>query len=140
MTDKPSGFSLKVALTSLVVLVIVLVAGYFAYDYYYTAKYAAVLNETIEEAVLESAPSGTFKGAYSYGDFAYEVEVTIESNRIESIKILNNRTSWHARRAEAIVDRVLAKGNVNVDTVSGATVTSKALLKAIELAIPLGDC
>ena len=139
MAKTKPGSAVKVIILTVVVLALVGVAGLAAYGHYYSNKYASVLNMTIEDQPLQLAMNGPHLGVFTYGDFVYEVEVTIMYHEITDIKIISNRSSRHARQAEAVVERVLAKGNVNVDAVSGATVTSKALLKAMELAIS-GSC
>ncbi len=130
---------LKVVVLTVATVAVLALGGLVAYDRYYSTKYASVRNLTIEDQPLQLAMNGPHIGVYSYGDFIYEVEVTVMYHEITAIRILSNRSTRQARQAEAVVGRVLAKGNVNVEAVSGATVTSKALLKAMELAIA-GGC
>lgn len=92
----------------------------------------------IKDIDLATVRDGTYEGAYAYGRFTYEVRVTIEGHAIASIDIVKNRDTAHAKDAEAVIDRVLAAQKTDVDAVSGATTTSKALLKAIETAIEKG--
>ncbi|MDZ7376682.1 MAG: FMN-binding protein [candidate division KSB1 bacterium] len=87
---------------------------------------------------LTSVQDGAFKGDFSYGGFTYEVAVAVRDHRIETIDILKNRDTRHARRAEGVVPKVISAQTVNVDVVTGATTTSKALLKAIENALKKG--
>ncbi|MDZ7332561.1 MAG: FMN-binding protein [candidate division KSB1 bacterium] len=87
---------------------------------------------------LASVQDGAFKGDFSYGGFTYEVAVAVRDHRIETIDILKNRDTRHARRAEGVVPKVISAQTVNVDVVTGATTTSKALLKAIENALKKG--
>jgi uncharacterized protein with FMN-binding domain len=56
----------------------------------------------------------------------------VVSHRYESIAVIANRDSERAQAAEEVLDRVLAQQTLLVDAVSGATNTSKALLKAVE--------
>ena len=97
--------------------------------------HAAVRALVIEDQDLSSIHNGTYLGDYTYGGFTYEVSVTVESYIIKNIEITKNRSSKYAKMAEGVVEKVLAKGNVNVEVVSGATTSSKALLKAIEQAL-----
>lgn len=90
---------------------------------------------TIEDQDLSSLHDGTYTGDYTYRGFTYTVRVTTLSNRIKSIEIVSNRTSKHAKLAEGVIQNVLNKGNVDVDVVAGATISSKVLLKALEQAI-----
>lgn len=92
----------------------------------------------IEAVDLASVQDGTFQGDFSYGGFTYEVSVTVKDHRIETIDILKNRDTKHARQAEGVIPKVISAQTVNVDVVTGATTTSKALLKAIENALKKG--
>ena len=52
--------------------------------------------------------------------------------------MVKNRDTRHARMAQGVVKSVLDQQKNDVDAVSGATTTSKALLKAIEKALEKG--
>lgn len=84
---------------------------------------------------LEDIQNGTYEGRYAYADFEYVVEVDVEDHTIADIKVLQNRTSKYALMVEDVLPRVLEAQNLNVDATTGATTTSKALLKAIENAL-----
>lgn len=92
----------------------------------------------IEAIDLASVSDGTFQGDFSYGGFTYEVAVSVKDHRIQTIDILKNRNTKHAKQAEGVVPQVLSAQSVNIDAVTGATTTSKALLKAIETALRKG--
>ncbi len=94
-----------------------------------------VRNMSIKEIDLSTVSAGKYRGDFSYGGFTYEVEVSIKGHRIDNITILKNRDSIYAKEAETVIDRVLYSQSLNVDAVSGATTTSKALLKAVEGAL-----
>jgi uncharacterized protein with FMN-binding domain len=67
--------------------------------------------------------------------YTFKVAVTVKEHRIAEIKIIKNRKDKCARMAEGVVPRVLEAQKTDVDAVSGATTTSKALLMAIYNAI-----
>jgi uncharacterized protein with FMN-binding domain len=94
-----------------------------------------VRNMSIKEIDLSTVSAGKYRGDFSYGGFTYEVEVSIKGHRIDNITILKNIDSIYAKEAETVIDRVLYSQSLNVDAVSGATTTSKALLKAVEGAL-----
>ena len=78
-------------------------------------------------------------GDYAYGGFSYEVKVSVASHQIKDVAIIKNRTTTHAKMAEGVVKRILEQQKNDVDTISGATTTSKALLKATENALAKGQ-
>ena len=84
---------------------------------------------------LQQARDGTYLGQHTYGEFTYEVEVTVLDHRIEDIVVLSNRDTPHAIKAEGVIQAILEEQRNDVDAVSGATTTSKALLKAVEEAL-----
>lgn len=78
---------------------------------------------------------GNYRSDFRYGDFTYAVEVLVSNSQIKAINVLENRNSKYARIAEGVTEKVLRQQRNNVDAVSGATTTSKTLLKAIENAL-----
>ena len=62
------------------------------------------------------------------------VKVGILSNKIESIAILYHQNGM-GKKAEGITNRVIQSQSLLVDSVSGATLSSKVILKAIEAAL-----
>jgi uncharacterized protein with FMN-binding domain len=83
---------------------------------------------------LGSIADGKWYGTYSDGPIKVEVEVAVTAHRIESVRIVKHRT-MKGRPAERIVDSVVAAQSLQVDVVSGATGSSKCILKAIEVAL-----
>jgi len=84
-------------------------------------------------------PDGVYPGQFTYGGFTYTVAVQVAAGRMTAIEVTRNRDSHWSRKAEGVVAGVLAAQHPNVDAISGATTTSKALLKAIENALTTAD-
>lgn len=97
------------------------------------------INETrnlqINKVDVSSLADGNYTGKYSYGKSSYEVSVTIKDKKIENIDVLKNRDSKFAKKAEGVLNKIVAEQRNDVEVVSGATTTSKALLKAVENAL-----
>jgi len=89
---------------------------------------------TITTPNYEKLPDGTYRGVYDGGLVVAEVAVTILAKKIESVELLRHD---HGRGAEAekIVDSIVEAQSLEVDVFSGATVSSKAILKAAENAL-----
>jgi uncharacterized protein with FMN-binding domain len=89
----------------------------------------------IREVDLQKIADGTYTGSYHKGRWTYDVEVVVQSHRIKSVKNVNTRMDavhdWNASAEKAFID----KQSVNIDVVSGATLNSKALQKAVEVAL-----
>ena len=78
---------------------------------------------------LTNVADGAYVGEYSFKRWSETVIVSVRHGEIVEIQTEKNRI---LDVSEDIVKRVIAGQNTTVDAVSGATVSSKALLKAIE--------
>jgi len=85
---------------------------------------------------LQEIPDGTYTGKQRVGIVNVKLRVTITDGRIEAIDLLKH-FNGQGEDAEAIIDDVIAAQSVEVDTISGATYSSTAILKAIENALTL---
>jgi uncharacterized protein with FMN-binding domain len=96
----------------------------------------------INDIDLAQVEDGTYTGDFTYGlfgiNFTYVVETDISSNLITDIRVIKNRDTRHAKLAENVIPRVIEAQSPNVDAHTGATTTSKALLKAIEHSLVKG--
>jgi uncharacterized protein with FMN-binding domain len=86
---------------------------------------------------LTKVADGAWRGDYDGGLVQVEVEVTVKAHAIESVTILKHRNG-RGKSAERITADIVAKQSLGVDTVSGATYSSKCILKAVELALEKG--
>jgi len=106
------------------------------------AQLKMVREMPINEIDLAQVEDGTYTGDFTYGlfgiDFTYVVETDVASNRITDIRVVKNRDTSHAKLAENVIPRVIEAQSPNVDAHTGATTTSKALLKAIEYSLVKG--
>lgn len=83
---------------------------------------------------LSSLDDGDYKGEYTLTPVEVEVMVSIKSNQISDIEILKHFNGL-GKQAEAIIPLIIYKQSLNVEIISGATVSSKCILKAIENAL-----
>ncbi|MBP7096068.1 MAG: FMN-binding protein [Spirochaetia bacterium] len=94
---------------------------------------ALEIDVAIDPGVLRD---GVYVGSYSYSGLSYTAAVTLSGGRIVDIVLDSTgpeapRESW----ALPLVPRVIEANSLAVDTVAGATTSSKAILKAIENAL-----
>lgn len=93
----------------------------------------------IEDVDLTKVADGTYKGSFTYSKTVTAVEVTVKDHKIEKINILEKGKTEHAQKAAAGIEKnVMEAGSLNIDVVTGATTTSKAILKALEKALKEG--
>ena len=120
----------KILLVIGIIFLVLFAGGYFA-----MRSIAVNPNEiVIREPDLSVADDGVYTGTCETTLVKAKVRVTVEDHKIAAIEILEHECGKGAP-AESIVGDVLNKGALNVDTVSGATLSSKVILKAIENAV-----
>jgi len=83
---------------------------------------------------LSQVADGTYQGKSKVGPVRVTLDVTIKDRAISSIKIIKH-FNGRGKQAETIVPAIIEAQNLDVDVVSGATGSSKAILKAIENAL-----
>lgn len=89
----------------------------------------------IREVDLQKVVDGTYTGAYHKGRWTFDVEVVVKNHRIQSVKNVNARMKalqvWNDSAEQAFIE----KQSTHIDVVSGATLNSKAIQKAVEVAL-----
>jgi uncharacterized protein with FMN-binding domain len=83
---------------------------------------------------LSKIEDGTYTGECSGGLVKAAVEVQVNQNQIVEIKILKHENGL-GKKAEKVIDEVIRQQSLDVETVSGATTSSKVILKAVETAL-----
>jgi len=82
---------------------------------------------------LAKVPDGVYTGVYDFKRWSNTVAVHVKDHAITAIDIEKDMTGAGVTNASGeTLRRVIEAQNTTVDAVSGATVTSKAYLKAIE--------
>ena len=87
---------------------------------------------------MANITDGIYVGKYSITPVYVEVEVTVTEHKITNIKIIEHENGLGGK-AEKIVDNVISRQSLEVGAVSGATVSSKCIIKAIENALQSGS-
>ena len=83
---------------------------------------------------LSSIADGVYQGNSKVGPVRVTLDVTMRSGAIASIEIIRHFNGL-GKKAEAIVPTIIEAQSLDVDVVSGATGSSKAILKAVEDAL-----
>ena len=98
-------------------------------------------NASVLQAQAEQSQSGyrdgTYEGsAYGFGD-VIRVSVTIQNGKMTDISVLDasGEDKPYYKQALPLLDEMLAVQSVEVDTVSGATLTAEGLIGAVEDAL-----
>jgi uncharacterized protein with FMN-binding domain len=82
---------------------------------------------------------GTYHGTYEGGMYkwrANECDVTVANGKVAGIQLVGSKDPGSKNtQHEVLYDRVVQVQSLQVDTISGATLTSKAWLQAVENAL-----
>jgi len=124
-----------IGIAAVVLLVGLVVGGKYTLDLmYYKETMSKVEIGTIDVSAVED---GTYKGSYDARVISATVSVTVKDGKITNIKLLEHKNDKGVS-AEVIVDDILNEQSLDVDVVSGATNSSKTILKAVENALTYG--
>lgn len=88
----------------------------------------------ISDVDLTKVEDGIYTGRYTAFPVAAVVKVTIKGHKITGINLVKHNNG-QGKTAEVIPGKVVEAQTLDVDIVSGATYSSKVILKAIENAL-----
>ena len=119
----------------IVVALVIVVGGAFGAKYFYEfSSYRKAIDAiSIEEIDLQSIPDGVYTGFSDTTWVKATVEVAVKDHRI--VEIILDHQHDQGEAADVIPSRVIEAQSLQVDTISGATNSSKVILKAIENAL-----
>ena len=102
----------------------------------------SINDETISEVISEVATNisfidGTYTGSASGYNGKIDVEVTVINNAISSINILSSAddSPFIDEATSGVTSSIIKSQGTDVDTVSGATFSSKGIINAVKIAL-----
>ena len=102
-----------------------------------TTRYRRIISEIeIRSPDLTLIQDGVYFGSFDAILISADVEVTVIDHKITEI-VLDHKNDRGAS-AEVIIDDVIMQQSLKIDTISGATNSSKVILKAVENALESG--
>lgn len=104
----------------------------YAYRFYDYKK--KMNNVELQEINLATIKDGKYEGDYDASIVSAKVKVTVKDHQITAIDLVEHRNE-RGEKAEVIIDDVIKKQSIKIDTVSGATNSSNTILKAVEDAL-----
>lgn len=90
---------------------------------------------TVMDVETDSLSDGEFVGTYENKRWDNKVKIQIESGTITDVEIIDTVMFEKPEVTEVLISQVLDKQSLEIDGVTGATVTVNAYLKAIENAL-----
>lgn len=129
----------KGLIITLIILGIIIIGGTIGWPYM-AKEHEEAKNVAIDDIDFSKLKDGIYTGEYEGGMYkwrANKTEVTVETGRVTNIKLLNSTGSGVENNKDYLMvyDRIIKAQSLQVDTVNGATLTTKAYLKAVEIAL-----
>lgn len=121
-----------------VILVTVVVAGLGGALIFTSGERCEAKNLPIGAVNFNNLNDGTYIGEYEGGmnkRRTNKVQVTVSSGKVTDIKILEHKENHSPEFTDKLYNSVIESQSLQVDTISGATLTSKAYLKSVENAL-----
>ena len=110
------------------------------------AVMAGVMNNTIQKAMdeqenidinMEQVADGIYNGSSDGGLVKVEVEVEVKDHKIVNINLLKHECG-KGKPAESMLEEMVQNNTDDVDSVSGATASSKTIRNAVNKALQSG--
>ena len=135
-TKKRKGKGCLIAL--LIVVVLLLVSGGIGWAYV-SREHREAQNMPIQYVDFSLLNDGVYHGSYAGGMYEWrhnQCDVTVVKGKVTEIQLLDSiNLAEELAGAEMLYDRVIAEQSLQVDTISGSTLTSNGYLKCVELAL-----
>jgi len=86
---------------------------------------------------ISTKADGTYRGEVDFKGtpISVIVDVVLQEQVITAINIVKHTCSPIGKKAEVVIDKIIETQSLDVDIVTGATVSGKAILKAVEEAL-----
>lgn len=125
----------KKLLKGLAILLLLFVVIIMSFSLFLTIGKDRAYRISLQPLNLEQVSDGTYKGSYHGYRFSNTVKVTVKEHYITDIETIKPVLFMDEKIAADLTEKVKTSQNLEVDIVSGATCSSKAMLKAIENAV-----
>lgn len=112
-------------------IILLMWLGWKGVDRYASVKAKQVV---IEDVPLASCRDGVYLASYTMWPVEVTLQLEIKDQRIVSVDLRNHQNGL-GEKAEVITIEILRHQSLQVDVISGATISSKCILKAAESAL-----
>lgn len=115
----------------------ILIIGIITRIFFYMLKSVDKMAEDmpVENIDVTRIADGKYEGEAHLDPVMVITEVTVKDGKIEDIYIKEHRRGYGEKAEKTVVEEILNTQKMNVDVVSGATISSKAIMKSVENAL-----
>jgi len=120
-----------------IVLIIVAISGGFGWSKV-SKEHKQMRNLPLNKVDFSNLKDGTYKGSFNGGMYKWrenEIQVKVENGQVTNIQVLKNKENRPKEFTDKLFNRVIQSQSLQVDVVTGATMTSKAYLQGAENAL-----
>ena len=125
-------------LIALIVVVVLGIAGGIGWSFL-SREHQEARSLPLNAVNFSKLKDGTYHGTYAGGMYKWrknECDVTVKNRKVSAIKLVASQDPGGKNtQHEVLFDRVIQAQSLQVDTISMATLTSKAYLQAVENAL-----
>lgn len=136
---KKNKKALKGCLITVLVIVIILGVSFGIGWAYIMKEHREARSLPLNKVNFSILEDGTYHGYYDGGMYHWRIndcDVTVTNGKVSQILLSNSNDPAEANiEAAMLYDRVIETQSLQVDTLSGATLTSKAYLQCVENAL-----
>ncbi len=135
---KGRGFLKGCLVTLLIFLVLLVIGGGIGWSFV-AKEHREAASLPLDAVDFDKLNDGTYHGVYAGGMYKWrynECDVTVTGGRVSDIQLTHSADPGAENtNAEMLYERVIQAQSLQVDTISGATLTSKGYLQAVENAL-----
>ncbi|WP_238904061.1 FMN-binding protein [Clostridium sp. YIM B02506] len=118
-----------------VIVLIILVVGSFLLMTNNSKKELKAME--YEKIDMNLVSDGIYNGEVDAGLVKVKVATTVKNNAIKKIDIIEHQNGMGGK-AEVITDKIIEENNYNVESISGATLSSEAIKSAVSKSLKEG--
>lgn len=126
---------MKRLLKILAVLMVCFIIFFAAAFFYIKSRPVASLE--VGKVEMNNVQDGTYRGEYASGPVEVVVDVVVKDYVIKDIDILKHQNGL-GKKAEIITEEIVRAQSLEVEAISGATYSSRVIIKAVETALQKG--
>lgn len=123
---------MKKKLFGILLMLLILICGFVFSLVYKTTSQLDKIDTTPVD--VQKVKDGTYRGKSETELVKVDLEVVLSHGKIDDIKIIRHDCG-RGQEAEAILDRIIEKNDIEVDAISGATLSSELIKDAVRKAL-----
>jgi uncharacterized protein with FMN-binding domain len=114
------------------IVIVIIIVFFITFAIYMNIGQKEVTAVKINYINLNNVKDGKYIGEFNGYRWSNTVEVTVLDNKITDITFIKGQVFRDKEFEDKLISEVIEKQSIDVDTISGATISSKAILKAID--------